>query len=780
MRRSWAAFFAVAGAFAREARAAGPTPGFPEPVVQWGVQKGETCDDIAKALYGSAKHAGLLNRYNRVSCKAGVPLPEGITLVLPETVTTIPDAKLRSINPDVRARPPGGGWNVAASGMPLFTNSSVNTLDKGRADVEFVDRTRVFLAPNTLVVFYGTANRTQVSKTPPAAVEVEAGEVKAGLAALRGDTVEVAIKGGGRVSAASRDTVVQRKGARTTIAVFNGKAGVTSGGKVVEVPTNFGSRFVGNAAPIPPRPLPPAPPWSAGGTGSITLAPAGQGVIDAGWSAVPSAVSYRIELARDETFNDLIAREEVPASIVAFHAEKLPAGLYHLKVRAIDKEEFLGVASTDRTIRIVDATIGSGDGALKGSSIDANPYGLLGFGAMPDLEMAIDDGPFGPMPAQIDLQKRAPRVLHVRARGGGGGTAEDIQIAYTKVSAKVAVAPGKEGQSLTAAITLAGFDGVDVSSRVAPHLRVRFTGEGAPEAAQDVALAPGAAPGLFSAVVPLPRGADAGALRLDVIDGRGSVLGTTTADLAPPPAPATTPAAVEVMPRIGADAPLWSLSPRTDVLWFAPTASNAASGGVATARAGGETVFQGQARASGAIGPLGIDASLRSSATGQAPTDSSAWLGARYRLVRLGLARFELAPALRVGIPLASGGPPARLEGAIAAGGVSGRFTWLADLGVRVRLRDDDGLGGAPPLQGFLLAGATADAPSWLRVHALLDAHVLGADAGSADFLGGLGAGLEAGGALFGAASVRVSPFTSAGDSVFNAQLSFGVREVRP
>lgn len=779
MRRSWAAFFAVAGAFAREARAAGPTPGFPEPVVQWGVQKGETCDDIAKALYGSAKHAGLLNRYNRVSCKSGVPLPEGTTLVLPETVTTIPDAKLRSMNPDVRARPPGGGWNVAASGMPLFANSSVNTLDKGRADVEFVDRTRVFLAPNTLVVIYGTANQTQVSKTPPAAVEVEAGEVKAGLAALRGDTVEVAIKGGGRVSAASRDTVVQRKGARTTIAVFNGKAGVTSGGKAVEVPTNFGSRFVGNTAPIPPRPLPPAPPWSAGGTGSITLAPAGQGVIDAAWSAVPVAVSYRIELARDETFNDLIAREEVPASIVAFHAEKLPAGLYHLKVRAIDKEEFLGVASTDRTIRIVDGTIGGGGGTLKGSSIDANPYGMLGFGPMPDLEMALDEGPFGPMPTQIDLQKRAPRVLHVRARGGGA--AENIQIAYTKVSAKVEVVPGKEGQSLTAAVTLAGFDGVDVSSRVAPHLRAHFPGEGAaPATVQDFALTSGAAPGLFSAVVPLPRATAERPIRLDVIDGRGAVLGTTTADLAPPPAPASTPGPVVVMPRIGADAPLWSLSPRTDVFWFSPTASNAASGGVATARAGGETVFQGQARASGAIGPLGIDAALRSSATGEAPTDSSAWLGARYRLVRLGLARFELAPALRVGVPLASGGPPARLEGAIAAGGASGRFTWLADLGVRVRLRDDEGAGGAEPLQGFLLAGATADATSWLRVHALLDAHVLGADAGPADFLGGLGAGLEAGGAIFGAASLRVSPFTSAGDSVFNAQLSLGVREVRP
>jgi hypothetical protein len=778
MRRSSVAFFALASAFAAEARAAEPTPGFPEPVVQWGVQKGETCDDVAKALYGSAKHAGLLNRYNRVSCKAGVPLPEGQTLVLPATVTTIPDAQLRSMNPDVRARPPGGSWNAAASGMPLYSNSSVNTLDKGRADVEFVDRTRVFLAPNTLVVIYGTANQTHVSKTPPAAVEVESGEVKAGLSALRGDAVEVAIKGGGRVSAASRDTVVERKGARTTVAVFNGKAGVVSGGKTVDVPTNFGSRFVGTAPPMPPRPLPPAPAWAAGGTEAIAFAPPGQGLITATWAPEPTAISYRVELARDETFNDLLAREEVPASIVAFRAERLPAGTYYLHVRAIDKEEFLGIASKTRTIRLVDARLDAGAGTLKDHTIEANPYGVLGFGVAPDLEMAVDDGPFGPLPAHLDLQKRAPHVLHVRARGATA--AENIDIAYVKVSAKIEVSPGKDRRSLLTTIALAGLDGVDVNARVAPHLRAHLPGEGhAAETLQDVALTPGAGPGLFSATIPLPRTIDAmGPIRLDLIDGRGSVLGTTTADLAgATPAPAA-PVVVEALPRIGADAPLWSLSPYTDVLWLAPTASNAAAGGVSVARVGNETVFQGQVRVSGAIGALGLDAALRSNASGQATPDAGAWLGARYRLLRIGQARFELAPSLRLGLPMASGGAPARIEGAIAAGGAAGRFTWLADLGARIRLRDDDGIGGAPVAQGFLLAGATADANAWLRVHALVDAHVLGTDASGAKFVGGLGAGLEVGGPFFGAASVRVSPF--AGDSVFDAQLSVGVREARP
>ena len=780
MRRSWVAFFALTGAFAAEARAAEPTPGFPEPVVQWGVQKGETCEDVAKALYGSAKHVGLLGRYNRVSCKVGVPLTEGQTLVLPATVTTVADAKLRSMSPDVRARPAGGTWNAAASGMPLYSNSSVNTLDRGRADVEFVDRTRVFLAPNTLVVIYGTANQTHVSKTPPAAVEVESGEVKAGLSALRGDPVEVAIKGGGRVSAASRDTVVERKGARTTVAVFDGKAGVVSGGKTIEVPTNFGSRFVGTAAPMPPRPLPPAPAWAAGGTEAIAFAPAGQGQITATWVPEPSAVSYRVELARDETFNDLIAREEVPASILAFRAEKLPAGTYYLHVRAIDREEFLGIASKSRTIRLVDARLETGGGTLKDHTIEANPYGVLGFGVAPDLEMAIDDGPFGPVPARLDLQKRAPHALHVRARGATA--AENIDVTYVKVGAKIEVSPGKDRRSLTTAVTVSGIDGVDVNGRVAPHLRAHLPGVGAAaETVTDVALTPGAAPGLFSAVIPLPQSIDAmGPIRLDVVDGRGSVLGTTTTDLAAPTPAAEKPVVPEAMPKIGADAPLWSLSPLTDVVWFAPTAANAAAGGVIAARISGNTVFQGQLRASGAIGALGLDAALRSNPTGNATPDGSAWLGARYRLVRVGQARFELAPSIRFGLPVVSGGPPARFEGAFAAGGASGRLTWLADLGVRIRLRDDNGVGGAPPLDGFLLAGGTADATTWLRFHALVDAHLTPADASGAKLLGGLGAGLEAGGAIFGAASARVSPFASVGDSVFEGQLSLGVREARP
>lgn len=749
---------------ARVAAAAPPTPGFPEPVVQWGVQKGETCDDIARALYGSAKHAALVQRYNHVACKANAPLAEGLTLVLPASPTTLPDAKMRSMNPDVRARPGGGGWTPAAPGMPLYSNYNVNTLDKGRADVEFIDRTRVFLAPNTLVVIYGTASQTRVSKTPPAAVEVEAGEVKAGLQALRGGgAVEVAIKGGGRVSAASRDTVVQRKADRTTVAVFDGKAGVASGGKSVEVPKNYGTRFYGVAPPAPPRPLPPAPRWASGAE-TVVLAPGGSGTIAAAWNAVPVAVSYRFELARDPEFHDLVAREEVPASITSFRGEKLPVGTYYLAVRAIDKEEYLGVAAETRTVRLVEARLESGEGRLKSKEIEANPYGILKLGASPNFEMAIDDGPFAPMPDAIDLRKRAPRALRLRPRGST--TADVIEVRYTKVAATVEPAVSADGKTLSVVARLQGFEGVDVPSRVAPTGRAKLEG--------GVRTFPLArrADGAFAGTLDL---ASAGALpdrvRIDVVDDRGGVLGTT--EWAPPEAPADPK---RPPPQIGAYAPLWVVSPSSDVLWMAPTPHDGAALSTGLARTGNGWTFQGQVRASGTLGPVGLDAALRTDTSDGKSAPGAAWLGGRVRVLRLAGSKLELAPALRVGLPISALGAPVRIEPSIAIGGVGGRFTWLADVGARVRTSKDDGATGTPVAQGFLIAGGTVDPLAWLRIHAAIDAHLVARDGGAKDVIAGLSAGVEAGTAIYGGLTLRASPWFDPGLGPFMMQLALGFR----
>ena len=72
----------LVGLRASPARATAPTPGYPEPVVQWGVQKGETCDDIAKALYGSARWA-VLTSPESTSTAAGADWLTRVWLAVP-------------------------------------------------------------------------------------------------------------------------------------------------------------------------------------------------------------------------------------------------------------------------------------------------------------------------------------------------------------------------------------------------------------------------------------------------------------------------------------------------------------------------------------------------------------------------------------------------------------------------------------------------------------------------------------------------------------------------
>jgi hypothetical protein len=767
---------------ARVAFATPPTPGFPEPVVQWGVQKGETCEDIARTLWGSPKLAPLVQRYNHVACKVGAPLREGLTLVLPETPTTLPDARLRSMNPDVRARPGGGAWSPAASGMPLYSNYNVNTLDKGRADVEFIDRTRVFLAPNTLVVLYGTANQTRVSHTAPAVVEVEAGEVKAGLAALRGggsgvpldaplDAIEVATKDGGRVSAASRDTVVQRKGDRTTVEVFDGKAGVTSAGKSVEVPKNFGTRFVRAAPPAPPRPLPAAPAWvAAGTTGSVLVAKGDAGRVTAAWEPAASASQYRIELAREvrrpdgATDLEIITRDEVPASVTSFRGE-LAAGNYRIAVRVIDKEEYLGVAA-ELPFQVTEAEIKKGTGAVTPKAIEVNPYGEIQLTPNDELELAIDDGPFGPMATHLDLRKRAPRELRLRRRGAT--TFDTVPVRYTDVKAVFDPAPAVDHGTLSVHARLEGVTGIDVTDRVQPVARVRVGG-----AVRTVPLAVGAGGALVGTMV-MPPGEEV--TRVDVADGRGVVLGTATVA---PPADVAVPA-VRVGHRLfGALAPLWQASPATDVLWLAPTPADGAIVSAGLVRGASAWAVQGQVRASGSIGPVGLDAAVRSDTSDAKTALASAWLGARWRVLRLDGDRFELAPALRVGVPASAAGLPPQLEPALLAGGAAGMFTWVVDAGGRARLAADTNATGTPKGQAYLLGGGTFEALAWLHVNALLDAHVVIRDPGSGSslgLLGGLGAGIELGTVVYGGLALRVSPLHDPASGVFMGQLALGFR----
>jgi hypothetical protein len=784
-----------------EARAAEPTHGYQEPVIQWVVQKGETCASIATSAYGSARHTGLLGRYSRVRC--GGELPEGLTLVIPASATALPDARVKSLNPAVKAKPAGGAFAAIAPGAPLQGGASVQTESTGRADIEFLDRTRIFLADNTLVVIHGTAARTSVKKNVPPVVELESGEVKMGLAALRGEAVELGVTGGARVSAASKDAVVEKKGVRTTVAVFDGSASLSNGGTSVSIPKNFGARAEGSKPPAPPRPLPPAPHW-ASATGdrgafpeiALTLTSQGPDVV-LGWDAVDKAKAYRIEIARDAGFGDLLVRTEVPATTKTLRAEGLPPGAYWISVRAIDDEEFLGVAAT-RSHLVVAMTPKAGPATLDDTTgtLTVAPFTVLEFpplagaAASSKLSISLDKGSPSPLPAEVALGKLAPHELGLSAEGG---LARTLAVAMRRPGAEASLVyeAGPAGGGTPGVWKLSGnltdVSAADAAAFVKPVAKVT------PAARAGETTTPTTVP------LRLEGTSFVGVLggdpnqwthaTVEIVDGNGVSLARSDArggPAAPPP-----PAPVEV-PLLGVTAPLLSVSPDVAGTWTAPTLPRAGSIAGAGAFPEGGGVVSGAVRATGTVGIVGLEASVRSRGTRAAFVDEGAWFGVRARVLRRGLAAFELAPVFRVSVPTSIAGPIARFEPALALGGLSGKLSWVGQLGGRFRGSEDAASSrlSVPGAQGFGNLGAAYHATPLLRAYGAVDLQVhpdvRGADPDTVVLRGGLTAGLEVGRQVFGGAGARVTPWSGSGSGSgsgsastgpVEAQLTLGIRE---
>ncbi|MFO0612165.1 MAG: FecR domain-containing protein [Polyangiaceae bacterium] len=742
---------------------------FGEEIVQWGTQEGDTCEDIARLVYGEPRYAYLIQRYNGVSCTRGAPLKAGMTLVLPAKVTEVAPAKIGGVRPAVKAKPPGGSWAPAGPGQVLQSASNVSTEEDAGAEIQFVDRTHIYLAENTLVVIYGTASQTTVTTNRAPAIELQEGEVKAALGALRGEeestVVNVGITGGGSIRATSEDTVVERKQTRTTVAVFDGTAKVENAGAAVQVPTNYGTRFVGPKPPDPPRPLPPAPAWVAGSSSRITIAAAGAGVLTGAWAEVPKAKAYRFEVARDPAFTDLVAREEVPANVHDFRLERLPAGAYFARVRAIDVEDYLGIAAETLRLGLVDATLARGFGAV-GEGIVLSAKGAIALGPTPGIEAATE-GDFAALPRTLDPAER-PARLRLRF-AASPETITEIPIEATQLQATLDWSP----PNTDLRVTLASAQAFDLD-RAAPVAVVHRGG-----ATETIALAPDASPHTFHAAV-----ADPGAVTsIDVLDADGTPLGSTAprpADAPPPPRAVGARAS-----RIGVTAPGFSLGPLGPPIWWSPSARTGGSVGVVTEGdfEGGAADVSGRLMASGQIGPIGLDVALRTDALrGERVGDPSGWAGVRGSVFTGPPGTIELGVGLRFGFPLADEARAPRLEGGLAVGEEIGKFSWLVDVGTRLQLQED--LGGSVSMPVMIIGGGTFEPVPWLRLSAALDTELL-VDTESATCLrcaepgpfanGGLTLGAEAGTTVFGALSGRVSPFYAALGSL-SGQAMLGIR----
>jgi hypothetical protein len=350
-----------------------------DPEAVYVVQPGDTCGTIGRKLFGDPNlGSARLHALNDMGPPPHKLLPGKVLRVRGE-----PDARLTFIKPDVNARRAGKvDWQEADQGQGLWRLDAVNTLNSAGAEVTFVDETRLQMNENAFVVIYGQKSSTRPDALEKSGmVELVQGEMNISLAALRGEGVGVKTPAAA-VAARSKSLLVDVDAQKMSrVSVYDGQAEVAAQGQRVQVPKGHGTRVAQGKVPEKPRPLPEAPQW-AGGNRSVRLLMDGQGVDEElGWAAVKEAAHYRVELARDERFNDAVHKESVQAGADALRsvARTLGPGLYYARVRAVDAAGLVGSPSEVRHVEVL---------RVKASRGVVGPQGIQG---ATRVEFAVDN-----------------------------------------------------------------------------------------------------------------------------------------------------------------------------------------------------------------------------------------------------------------------------------------------------------------------------------------------------------------------------------------------------
>lgn len=325
-----------------------PGNAFAEEPIRHVVKAHETCAAIALRYYGDSRLVDPIHRANPDLGRRPPPheLREGTVLLIPakEGLVSAPDAQLTTVRNQVEVQNPEA--KPGKPNDPLFRGNRVSTQEASAADVTFRDETQVKLGERTLVIILGDA-RSSAAKTSLAGgaqTTLVTGNLRAFMSGARKDVPAAVATDAAAVKVWSGEAQVSADAVKTTrLAVYAGSSTIDARGKTREVARGYGSKAELGKQPTPPRPLPPPPAWTVAPP-LIELdrgAPSIVGEYDLSSPDVHVA-QWRVQLARDGIFRDVVADVTVPAAVRRLEAQAPGPGRYYVRVSAIDDDHFEG------------------------------------------------------------------------------------------------------------------------------------------------------------------------------------------------------------------------------------------------------------------------------------------------------------------------------------------------------------------------------------------------------------------------------------------------------
>lgn len=323
------------------------------------VQPGDSAWSIAAQFYGSGDKYPVIYKHNDFVGKPPFLLKPGQVLKLP-VLGTGPEAQVGWLKRDVRAKPPRSlDWLEAREQMNLWRLYRVSTGDESAAHIVFEDTSDLKLRENALLVIYGaSASAAKTGRRDKLEVTLEQGTIQGGLAELDAAATgrRLSVKTpSGQVDIFGKLAQIQAEAAASMISVYEGQAAVTAMGATVEVPEGQGTVVEKGKRPEPARPLPEAPAWAGNATG-LALVPvvAGRlGTWEAAWTPVDKAETYRVELATDEGFKQVLYDAEVGAGVNRLRLADLGPGRYAVRLSTRDRSKLESRPGKARVLEVV-------------------------------------------------------------------------------------------------------------------------------------------------------------------------------------------------------------------------------------------------------------------------------------------------------------------------------------------------------------------------------------------------------------------------------------------
>lgn len=422
------------------------------PLDDYKVKKGETCGQIARKLYGSSKYLAALHTHNPQLGPLPHKLEAGQILKVPGKghAHKGPDATLTFVRNEVETYTPE--QHPGQRDEPLGRGHKVSTLAASSAEVTFADESQLRLGEQSLVVILGSTKEQAQRVGGAADTTLVTGNLKAYLGALGGrrqrpvtlatPNAEVALVSDRGARGETQISVDER--ATTRVAVHRGKARVKAQKKSVEVPEEFGSKAVQGSPPSPPQPLPAEPVWTARPLPLVVqrdVSLVGEYAPGARADAPPPA-TWRIQVAREDRFNDLVVDTTVPAAVTRLEVRLPQGGTYFARVSAIDGDGFEGRASEGLRFAATTLELLPADASQPGRVV-----------VTPGTFCSLDGGPYVAASGPIALRRgRLPRLLC--AAEATGARAVAIEVPWAIVGAPVVTtrvgAVRREGGTITA------------------------------------------------------------------------------------------------------------------------------------------------------------------------------------------------------------------------------------------------------------------------------------------------------------------------------------------